>query len=931
MICLHCADALPPSTTPSGRETGPERATRPLTPTASRALLSSLAVLLAATLSVAEPLPGTGPLTLPRDDAVVHARHMQQVNDYFQRRIDAARELRDETWRPDFSSPHAYEASLAAHRDNCRKMLGLVDAERNLAGAQSEEIGTSDDCRIQRIVVPMFSGLWARGVFLSPAGKGPHPLVVVCPDADIWPERLAGLGDAAGPPPWLTTLVARGAGVYVPQSIERLSDHAYSKTTNNKDRRMILYRLGYPVGRTMPGLDVQDILAAIDYLAEREDVDAERIGLVGLGQGGMTALYTAAVDRRISAVAVADYFQVRDHCWQEPVDRRLSGQLLEFGDAELAALIAPRPLWVAQSPDSPVPAERALAEVRRAARFYEGLGLPDRLAFVPDPPAENAIDVSTSKLADALGLPKSQAELRWPASEVLDESARATRDKHFEERLAYLRSLIAESEAKRDARWRLPECPPSDFERVKAAMLDEYRRLIGQVPTGDVPVNPKTELALAADKYRLYRITLDVTEGVEVYGNLLVPRNIQGRVAAVICQHGLSGTPEMTTGLGMTQDTAYHEFARHLAEHGYVVFSPYLMQRRTDEINTLVRQADAVGMMRVSMPVAKTRRVIDFFETLPFVDAERVGYYGLSYGGYSAIWISPLEPRLAATVISGHFNDWRSKITNDTLHTSYLWHPDEDFYNWNILHRFTHAELVAMIAPRPACVEFAERDGITTPEWTAYAWKQVCAWRDRLGLADRIELAHFDGVHEIHAVQAVDFLDRFLRPDRPVGRDYPPAGIGAEAAEPFLTHLLDSRPDSQISGRFWIPAGAKELRGMAVRASRVGRPGPLEVRFGSRPGSADLGVASIDAESVSPEPNAWCRLRIDPRPIQPGTLVYHELRCPSGTAPENHYVIYGPRPIGGRDWPNRFALSFRVLTDRPQDERIERPARPRVR
>ena len=311
--------------------------------------------------------------------------------------------------------------------------------------------------------------------------------------------------------------------------------------------------------------------------------------------------------------------------------------------------------------------------------------------------------------------------------------------------------------------------------------------------------------------------------------------------------------------------------------------------------------------------------LIDFFETLPFVDPERVGYYGLSYGGYSAIWISPLEDRLAATVISGHFNDWRSKITNDTLRTSYLWHPDEDFYNWDVLGRFTHPELMAMIAPRPSCVEFGERDGITTPEWTAYAWKQVMAWRDRLGLADRIMLAHFDGVHEIHAVEAVDFLDRFLRPARPVGRDYGVEDAGASGPEPFVTHVLDSSAQSRLAGRFWIPAGAKTLRGMAVRLSRVGRPGPLEVRLGSRRKSDDLGSATLDSGSISAEGDAWCRLQIAPRPVEPGTLVYYDIRCSGGTAPEDHYVVYGPRPIGGKDWPERFALSYRVLTDRPED------------
>lgn len=878
-------------------------------------VLSPLAILLSPILRAAETLPGTDRLTLPNDDEFVHARHMSQVKDYFQRRIEDARKLRDREWKPEFSSPEAYAASLSGHRANCRKMLGLVAAEAQIATAQSNELAVSDDCRIERITIPVFAGLSARGLLFSPAAEGPHPVILVCTDANSWPERFAGLGDAE-PAAWLTRLVARGAAAYLPQSIERLADHPYSRTTNDKDRRMILYRLGYPVGRTMPGLDVQDTRAAVDYLARRSDVAPSRIGLVGVGQGGMTALHAAAVDPRIAAAAVADYFQVRDHCWQEPVDRRLSRRLLEFGDAELAALIAPRPLFILNSPDSLVPPERVEIEIRRAGRFYKGLETPMRLARTLDLQGKDVIDEATSFMADLFSLPESKRAITWPNLRIAPEAARAVRDKHFEERLAYLRKLIAESEAKREARWRLDECGPSDFERTKAEMLEEYRKLVGEVPTGHTPLDPKTELALATDRYKLYRITLNVTDGVEVYGNLLVPNNIKGRAAAVICQHGLSGTPEMTTGLGMTKDTAYHEFARHLAEHGYVVFSPYLMQRHWQEINVLVRQADALGMMRVAMPVAKTRRVIDFLETLPFVDAKRVGYYGLSYGGYSAIWISPLDERLAASVISGHFNDWRTKITNDTMRTSYLWHPDEDFYNWDVLRRFTHPELVAMIAPRPVCVEFGQRDGITTPEWTAYAWKQVVAWRDPLGLADRISLAHFDGVHEIHAVEAVDFLDRFLRPKCGVGRDYETDGVVADGPQPFLTHVLDSGVKSRFGGRFWIPDGAKKLHGMAVKLSRVGNPGPLEIRFGSGPDADDLGTASIEPGSVAPKHEAWYELRIDPKAVEGGELVYFEVACAGGSTPQDHFLVYGPRPIGGRDWPNRFALSYRVLTDR---------------
>lgn len=886
------------------------------------AILSwGVAVLCTAAGFAAPPLSGTAPLDLSRDDEVVRAIGMKQVADYYQRRIAEARESRRQTFTPDYSSARNYEKWLEPYRVRCRRMLGLVDAKADVNRAVVELVAERADCRIQRVTIPILRDLSARGLMISQAGSQPRQAVIICPDADTWPERFSGLVGDTEVPGWLSSLVGGGATVFVMQSVERLDDHPYCKTINNKDRRKILYRLGYPVGRTMPGLDVQDLTAVVDYLVSQSDLDPEQIVAAGVGQGGMTALYSAAIDRRISMAVVIDYFQNRDRCWEEPVDRRICGQLLEFGDAELVALVAPRGLWISRTDESSIEADQVVSETDRVGSLEGNLGGPNRLRVV-------SVERREAAFARCLlpELKSSATRPAWTEVRVPGDQAQAYRDRHFEERLKYLRRLINQSEAKREARWKLTDCPPGDFENLKAEMLDDYRKLVGRVPSGDVPLNPKTELALETDRYKLYRVTLDVTQGVEVYGNLLVPNDIRNRRAAVICQHGMNGKPELTTGLGLTKDTVYHEFARCLAEHGYVVFAPYLMHGKSDEINRQVRMADAVGMMRVAMPVAKTNRIIDFLETLPFVDGRRIGYYGLSYGGYSAIWISPLAPRLAAVVISGHFNDWRSKITTDALATSYFRHPDEDFYNWNILHRFTHPELIAMTAPRPACVEFAQRDGITTPEWTAYAWKQVVRWRDHLGFTDRVELEHFDGVHEIHAVGAADFLDRFLRPFRSVGRDYgdtsSAAGLStryphaAQAEKPFVTQVLDSAEESRIFGRFWIPNRGETLNGMAVKLSRVGQPGTLEIRFGSRTGNADLGIGQLQAEQVPTDETAsWHEVRIAPRAVQDGQLVYFEIRSADGTSPQNHYTVYGPRPIGGKDFPAKFGLSYRVLLD----------------
>ncbi len=682
---------------------------------------------------VGDRLPGSFAL---RGDADKLTVQRQQVFDYFDRQIAAAQDDRDKGWQPDFSSKAAYQLSLKDHRASLRKMLGLIQSNLN-DDATVERIGGDDVYEMERVTLPISKGLAARGLLFTPHSPGRKPATIICPDVDTWPERIAEMSQ-----PFDGRSV-----VFVQQSVERLADHPYCQKTRGKDRRWILYRLGFVVGRSMPGLDVQETLTAVDFLARHTDVDAENISVTGQGQGGMTALLSAALDSRISQVTVTDYFDCRNRCWDEPVDRRLRDQLLEFGDAELAALIAPRNLTINATVGFLRGATAFDSEVDRASRFYKGLSVRDRLRIV-----KKTDDETSVRDPGRFGIPEAQASV--------------VRNTHFEERLAWLRKQIDASEAKRYNRWNILTRPAVEFPEIRKTMLQDYRQMVGALAKDAVPMKVRSELALTTQKYRAFRVTIDVAEGVDVFGHLLIPSGFKGKRPAVICQHGFGGFPRLITGVGVTDDTPYHQYGRKLAEKGYVVFAPTLMHiRPSEEVSKQMRQANAIGRMRLAMPIAKTNRVIDFLETLPSVDKDRIGYYGLSYGGYSAIWMTPLLDRVAVSIVSGNFNDWQSKITSDERNTSYLRHPDEDMYTWNCLNRFTHPELIAMMIPRPVAVEYGNKDGITTPKWTADAWKQTATIRDHLGQTDRIHLFEFDGPHEIHGVETFEFLDHWLKPD----------------------------------------------------------------------------------------------------------------------------------------------------------------------
>ena len=68
---------------------------------------------------------------------------------------------------------------------------------------------------------------------------------------------------------------------------------------------------------------------------------------------------------------------------------------------------------------------------------------------------------------------------------------------------------------------------------------------------------------------------------------------------------------------------------------------------------------------RPALLVAEVRVHLDdgeSFELLPFVDAKRIAFYGLSYGGETAVRVPPLLDGYCLSICSGDFNDWARKV-----------------------------------------------------------------------------------------------------------------------------------------------------------------------------------------------------------------------------------------------------------------------------
>lgn len=138
------------------------------------------------------------------------------------------------------------------------------------------------------------------------------------------------------------------------------------------------------VGRTLWGMIVRDDLMALDYLASRPEVDAARVGVMGMSMGATRSWWLMALDERLkTCVAIACLTRYQNLIEHQMLKAHgiyyfVPGMLNHFDTEAVVALLAPRPaLFLNGGVDggSPEDGIHAIeAAVRPAYRLYDQEG-----------------------------------------------------------------------------------------------------------------------------------------------------------------------------------------------------------------------------------------------------------------------------------------------------------------------------------------------------------------------------------------------------------------------------------------------------------------------------------------------------------------------------------------------------------------------------
>ena len=621
----------------------------------------------------ADPLPGTQPLTWEGDIA---SRLVDECDAFLLRRLEESVEKRADYWFPQDAPRDQRKPSV----ERLKTVLGLVDERVPFEGLElvattedSSLVGTLGEVPIHRVRWPVFGGVHGEGLFLD-AGKNATAWAIVLPDADQTPEQLCGLVEGVPSDSHLPLkLAATGVNVIVPSLISREMTQRNNRA--NLTHREYLHRPAFILGRTMTGYEVQKVLSFVDWISGKDK--SLPIAVAGYGEGGMIALYASAVDDRINTTLVSGYFGSRQKIWQEPISRQVSGLLREFGDAELALMIGPRRLIIepAKGPELILPgeggapakllsssAEEVYAEVERIRNWGTSDG---EVTLLPGKNSERFFgNQALLHLQSALGLPRELLKV-LPSSKVEANETftqdRITRqiaelDRHNQEVMnesPYVRKEFMKG---------LDTSSVEAYEKSVEKYREIFRKeVIGEYDLPLEPFNARSRQTWETDKWVGHEVVLDVFDGVSAYGVLLMPKDIKGpddKRPVVVCQHGLEGRP---TDTFLDDHRAYHDFAGKLAERGFITFCPQNIYIFKDRFRTLQRKSYPLGTTLFSIIVPQHQQIVNWLKTQPNVDGDRIGFYGLSYGGKSAMRIPALVTDYALSICSADFNEWVRK------------------------------------------------------------------------------------------------------------------------------------------------------------------------------------------------------------------------------------------------------------------------------
>jgi dienelactone hydrolase len=332
---------------------------------------------------------------------------------------------------------------------------------------------------------------------------------------------------------------------------------------------------------------------------------------------------------------------------------------------------------------------------------------------------------------------------------------------------------------------------------------DEYRRQLAEM-LGLDPMPQRTALkpvvtgTLENEYFTVENLHFQSSPGLYVTGNLYLPKGLDTPAPAVlyVCGHG----QVKKDGVSLGNKTHYQHHGGWFARNGFVCLTIDTIQ--LGEIEGLHHGTYREGMWwwnsRGYTPAGVEAwngiRALDYLQSRPEVDGERLGVTGRSGGGAYSWWIAALDERIKAAVPVAGITD----LTNHVVDGCVDGHCDCMFmvntYRWDF------PQVAALVAPRALLIANSDKDPIFPLDGVERLHAKVRRIYRLHDADDKLGLQISEGPHKDTQelqVAAMHWFNRFLK-----GEDPPVENTGITYFEPEQLRVFrDGLPGDEITSK----------------------------------------------------------------------------------------------------------------------------------
>lgn len=291
----------------------------------------------------------------------------------------ADEKAKSEEERKAFISPEKYAENPEYYREKFVETLGFpLTKNREIPTAEKTYVTTDGNVRIYRMQFTFFGKLKTYGIYFEQTENAKTaPFAFGFHGGLGTPEIVSSIyGNSGNYNHLVRRMTDRGANVFVPQfllwSVETYGNDYNRQYIDGKLRQL---------GGSVTALEVYFLQCILDYFIEKEEVNAEKIGVAGLSYGGMYAVHFTAAEKRVKACYSCSW--VNDCFVNSWADWSYFSAQKTFTTAETVGLIAPRPLVVAMGDkDNLFDYRLTVAECEKSKCYYRALQAEDKFKYV---------------------------------------------------------------------------------------------------------------------------------------------------------------------------------------------------------------------------------------------------------------------------------------------------------------------------------------------------------------------------------------------------------------------------------------------------------------------------------------------------------------------------------------------------------------------